>query len=86
MLYEASKVADVLIVAVNSDSSVKKYKSQKRPIIPLRYRLEMLAAIGFIDYLTWFDETDPRAILQKNSNPMSTSMGLSMEKIALKPI
>jgi rfaE bifunctional protein nucleotidyltransferase chain/domain len=65
MIYEASKVADLLIVAVNSDASVKAYKSPKRPIIPLCYRLEMLAALSFIDYLTWFDEPDPCALLEK---------------------
>lgn len=65
MIYEASKRADVLIVAVNSDASVKAYKSLKRPIIPLCYRLEMLSAVQFIDFLTWFDETDPRQILEK---------------------
>src|SRR5262249_2082885 len=37
----------------------------KRPIVPLVYRLEMLSALSFIDYLTWFDETDPRAILNR---------------------
>lgn len=63
MIYEASQVADVLIVAVNTDVSVKAYKSHQRPIVPLQYRLEMLSAIGFIDYLTWFDETDPCRIL-----------------------
>ena len=63
MIYEAARAADVLIVAVNSDSSVKAYKSAKRPIVTLEYRLEMLSALGFIDYLTWFDEQDPRAIL-----------------------
>lgn len=63
MIYEASKVADVLIVAVNTDSSVKAYKSHQRPIVPLHYRLEMLCAIGFIDYLTWFPEKDPCQIL-----------------------
>jgi D-glycero-beta-D-manno-heptose 1-phosphate adenylyltransferase len=65
IIYEAAKRADLLIVAVNSDASIKAYKSQQRPIIPLRYRLEILSAIGFIDYLTWFDETDPRQILEK---------------------
>ncbi len=65
MIYEASKRADILIVAVNSDTSVKAYKSAKRPIITLQHRLEMLSALTFIDYLTWFDETDPRAILEK---------------------
>lgn len=63
ILYEASKTADLLIVAVNSDASVKAYKSPNRPIVPLRYRLEMLTAIAFVDYVTWFDETDPCAIL-----------------------
>jgi D-glycero-beta-D-manno-heptose 1-phosphate adenylyltransferase len=65
ILWEASKAADVLIVALNSDASVKAYKSPKRPIISLPYRLEMLAALGFVDYLTWFDEVDPRQILVK---------------------
>src|ERR1700722_17089602 len=65
MIYEASKVADVLILAVNSDASVKAYKSPKRPIIFLPNRLEMLSAICFIDYLTWFDEMDPRQILER---------------------
>ena len=65
ILYEASKTADILIVALNSDSSIKQYKGPKRPIIPLKYRLQMLAAIEFVDYLTWFDETDPISTLKK---------------------
>ena len=63
MLFEASKVADVLIVALNSDASIQKYKSPDRPIIPLDYRLEMMSAIEFVDYVTWFEETDPRELL-----------------------
>ncbi len=65
IIYEASKTADILIVALNTDASIKAYKSQDRPIIPLEYRLEMMAALGFVDYVTWFDETDPRALLTK---------------------
>jgi D-glycero-beta-D-manno-heptose 1-phosphate adenylyltransferase len=65
MIYEASKTADILIVALNSDASIRTYKSPKRPIIPLPYRLEMLSALNFIDYLTWFEESDPRQILEK---------------------
>lgn len=64
MLYEASKTADLLIVAVNSDASVKAYKSADRPLIPLCQRLEMLTAIAFVDYVTWFEESDPRALLE----------------------
>ncbi len=63
MIYEASQVADILIVALNSDSSIQQYKSPDRPIIPLEYRLQMMAALGFVDYVTFFDETDPLRIL-----------------------
>ena len=65
MLYEASLQADVLIILLNTDNSIKKYKSEKRPIIPLEQRAQMIASIGFVDYVTWFDELDPRAILEK---------------------
>lgn len=65
ILYEASKQADLLILALNSDSSIRQYKGERRPIVPLEYRLEMAAAIEFIDYVTWFDELDPRALLEE---------------------
>jgi len=65
MIYEAAKMADILILAVNTDESIKRYKSRKRPIVPLQYRLEMLSALEFIHFLTWFDESDPREILKK---------------------
>lgn len=63
IIFEASQQADVLLVALNSDASIKKYKSEKRPIIPLEYRMQMMAALEFVDYLTWFEETDPRQLL-----------------------
>jgi len=65
MIHEASKQADILIVALNSDASVQKYKSKDRPIIPLMSRLEMMAALEFVNFVTWFDETDPRELLSK---------------------
>jgi rfaE bifunctional protein nucleotidyltransferase chain/domain len=65
MIHQASLQADVLIVLLNSDRSIQQYKSAKRPIIPLQYRLEMMAALEFVDYVTWFEETDPRAILHR---------------------
>lgn len=65
IIYEASLQGDVLIVALNSDASIKQYKSPKRPIIPLEYRLQMMAALEFVDYVTWFEETDPRNLLSK---------------------
>lgn len=63
IVYEASLQADILIVALNSDRSIQTYKSPDRPIIPLEYRLQLMAALEFVDYVTWFDETDPIRLL-----------------------
>jgi rfaE bifunctional protein nucleotidyltransferase chain/domain len=63
MIYQASLQADVLIMALNTDESIKKYKSPLRPIIPLEYRIRMVAALEMVNYVTWFDETDPLAVL-----------------------
>jgi D-glycero-beta-D-manno-heptose 1-phosphate adenylyltransferase len=65
MIYQASAQADVLIIALNTDRSIREYKSPLRPIIPLEYRLQMMAALEMVDYVTWFDETDPRQILAR---------------------
>lgn len=65
IIYEASKCADVLIVALNTDASIKKYKSKKRPIISLQHRLHMMSALAFVTFVTWFDETDPCILLKK---------------------
>lgn len=64
ILYEGSKQADCLIVALNTDASIQSYKDPRRPIIPLEYRMEMMAALGFVSYVTWFDETTPCEILK----------------------
>jgi rfaE bifunctional protein nucleotidyltransferase chain/domain len=63
MIFEASKKGDILILALNSDKSIQQYKNPQRPIIPLEYRLQMMTALFFVSYVTWFDETDPRHIL-----------------------
>jgi D-glycero-beta-D-manno-heptose 1-phosphate adenylyltransferase len=65
IIYEASLQGDVLIVALNTDESIRQYKGPTRPIIPLKYRLQMMAALFFVDFVTYFDELDPRAILEK---------------------
>ncbi len=65
MIHEASRQADCLIVALNSDESIHSYKSPLRPIIPLQQRLEMMAALEFVSYVTYFHETDPCSLLQK---------------------
>ncbi|HSX38178.1 MAG TPA: adenylyltransferase/cytidyltransferase family protein [Chlamydiales bacterium] len=65
IIHEASKQADRLIVALNSDSSIQQYKAKDRPIVPLRFRLELVAALEFVDYVTWFAETEPSLLLRK---------------------
>lgn len=63
MIHEASQQGDILIIALNTDCSIQAYKSPSRPIINLEYRIQMMAALEFVDYVTWFDELDPRQIL-----------------------
>jgi rfaE bifunctional protein nucleotidyltransferase chain/domain len=65
IFYEASQQADIFVVALNTDASIKRYKSPTRPIIPLQERMEMVAALLPVDFVTWFDEDDPRALLAK---------------------
>lgn len=60
---QASKQADVLIVALNTDRSIQSYKGASRPIIPLKWRLQLMAALQFVSFATWFDEEDPRRLL-----------------------
>ena len=65
IIFEAKEQADVLVVALNTDASIQEYKAKDRPIIPLEFRLQMVAALEPVDMVTWFDETDPREILKK---------------------
>jgi rfaE bifunctional protein nucleotidyltransferase chain/domain len=63
LFHEAKKLGDVLIVALNSDASVRRLKGPTRPIFPLRERFEILAAVTDIDYLTSFAEPTPQKII-----------------------
>ena len=65
IIHQASLQVDRLIVLLNSDASIRAYKGAQRPIIPLQYRMELMAALEFVDYVTWFEEMDPRALLMK---------------------
>lgn len=62
-LEEAKKQGDILIVGLNSDSSVKKNKGPERPINNQENRAEMLVALECVDYVVIFDEEDPRRLL-----------------------
>lgn len=62
-LEEAKKLGDVLIVAINSDSSTKQIKGPKRPINNQEARAQVLSALEFVDFIVIFNETDPIKIL-----------------------
>ena len=54
---------DVLVVALNTDASVRRYKGEKRPIVDERNRARMMAALECVDYVTWFDEDEPKELI-----------------------
>jgi D-beta-D-heptose 7-phosphate kinase/D-beta-D-heptose 1-phosphate adenosyltransferase len=62
-LEEAKALGDVLVVGVNSDTSVRKLKGPKRPILPEEERTEVLSGLGCVDYVTLFDEIDPLKLI-----------------------
>lgn len=62
-LQAASRLGDALVVAINSDRSVRELKGAGRPIVNERERAELLAALGAVDYVTIFDELSPRALI-----------------------
>lgn len=62
-LREAKKTADVLVLALNSDSSVRSIKGEKRPLVTENERAEVLAALEFIDFVTIFEELTPLELI-----------------------
>ena len=63
-LCAARELGDHLIVAVNSDQSVRAIKGEERPIQTEQTRVEMLAALGCVDTVIIFDEDDPLKVIQ----------------------
>jgi rfaE bifunctional protein nucleotidyltransferase chain/domain len=63
IISEAAKQADILFVALNSDSSVRRYKGQNKPIIGLEERMHMIAALEWVDFVTWFEEDTPCTLI-----------------------
>ncbi len=62
-LQDAAKQADVLIVAVNGDDSVRQLKGEGRPVMNERERAEIVAAIRGVSYVTIFHEKSPAGLL-----------------------
>ena len=63
-LREARKAGDLLVVALNSDASVRAIKGAKRPLVPQRQRAEVIASLEAVDYVTLFDETTPLKLIE----------------------
>lgn len=62
-LDEARRLGDILIVGLNSDSSVKKLKGQNRPINSQQIRALQLSGLESVDYVTVFEEDTPENLL-----------------------
>lgn len=58
-LEEAKRRGDILVVAINSDASVRKIKGNKRPIVKQKDRLSLIAALESVDYVVLFNEETP---------------------------
>ena len=60
----AATEADLLVVAVNSDSSARRLKGPERPVVPESERAELVAGFACVDYVTVFSEPDVETLLE----------------------
>lgn len=63
-LQDAKKKGDILVVGINSDSSVKRIKEEKRPVVNEKDRLRLVAALESVDYVVLFKEDTPLKIIK----------------------
>ena len=64
-LSQARELGDALVVAINSDASVRELKGEARPLVSQNDRAEVLAALSSVDYVTVFDDISPRSLIAK---------------------
>ena len=64
-LQQARELGDALLVAINSDRSVRELKGAGRPVMNEEERAEMLAALRAVDYVTVFDDISPRSLIAR---------------------
>ncbi|KKP22582.1 MAG: Bifunctional protein HldE [candidate division TM6 bacterium GW2011_GWF2_28_16] len=64
LLNEAKKLGDILVVAINTDASVKRYKGDARPIQTLEERMSIMASIGIVDFVVSFDQDTPKELIE----------------------
>mgnify|MGYP001337172713 FL=1 len=65
LLARSSDLGDILIIGVNSDSSIQKLKGENRPIIEEDSRVKQLAALEFVDAIVLFHEDTPQKLIEK---------------------
>ena len=65
MFKKASESCDKLIVAVNSDKSIRRLKGNKRPILDLKARKKLLSSLQMVDFVVSFNENTPIKLIQK---------------------
>ena len=63
-LEKAKQQGDLLVVALNTDDSVQRLKGKTRPINHLEDRLEVIAGLESVDYVTWFSEDTPLELIR----------------------
>ncbi len=63
LLEEAAREGDILVVALNSDDSVRGLKGPERPVNPQQQRARVLAALAVVDYVVLFDDPDPGRLI-----------------------
>ena len=63
-LERARSLGDALVVAINSDRSVRALKGPGRPVVPAEQRAEVMAALAVVDYVVVFDELDPARVIR----------------------
>lgn len=64
LLQRARSFGDVLVLGLNSDASTRRLKGRGRPIVPAKDRAAVLAALACVDYVVFFDEDTPEAIIR----------------------
>ncbi len=64
-LAQARALGDALVVAVNSDRSVRELKGPDRPVFDEKERAEILAALRNVDYVVIFDNVSPRSLISQ---------------------
>jgi rfaE bifunctional protein nucleotidyltransferase chain/domain len=62
-LNQARALGDALVVAINSDRSVRKNKGEGRPLVPEAERAEVLSALACVDFVIIFDEATPQSVI-----------------------